>query len=124
MGLDTRQWLIDSSGQPVNISLLRRGDRWGTLRDLLSCTWIRNGVIKFELRRPRTSAVRRAVSILCNAMVCNYPELQLRPHATMHLRPIGEGASVHYSWRLTISADGVIFSDATLELPAHPVESR
>lgn len=53
----------------MNISLLRRGDKWGTLRDLLSWTWIRNGVIKFELRRSRTPAVRRAVSDLCKAMV-------------------------------------------------------
>ena len=38
VGLDTRQWLIDSSEKPVNISLLRRGDKWGTLRDLLRYT--------------------------------------------------------------------------------------
>ncbi|CAI5741305.1 unnamed protein product [Hyaloperonospora brassicae] len=92
VGLDTRQWLIDSSGKPANISLLRRNDTWGTLRDLLSCTWIRNGLIKFKLRRSRTPSVRRAVSDLWKAMVCNYPELLIRPHTTMHLRPIGAGA--------------------------------
>ena len=68
--------------------------------------------------------MRRAVSDLCKALVCNYPELLLRPHTTMHLRPIGAGASMHYSWRLTDSADGVILSDAPLECPAHPVEPR
>ncbi|CEG41983.1 uncharacterized protein PHALS_12290 [Plasmopara halstedii] len=121
VALDTRRWLIDDRGGAVNISILRHGNKWGMLRDLFSWTWMERGVVNFELRRPRTPAVRRAVLKLCEAMVFNYPELL---HTTTHLWPVRTGVSMHHSWRLTNSAEGVIFSDATIERPPQKIASR
>ena len=66
-------------GDAVNIQILRRGDQWLKLRDILTWKWQGNSAITFELQRSRSPVDRRAVSVLCKAMVCNYSELFLKP---------------------------------------------
>ena len=111
-------------GDAVNIQILRRGDQWLKLRDILTWKWQGNSAITFELQRSRSPVYRRAVSVLCKAMVCNYSELFLEPSLLTRLKPISAGTPAHLSWHLSDTADSIIFYDDKIERPARPVESR
>uniref|UniRef100_A0AAV1U738 Reverse transcriptase n=1 Tax=Peronospora matthiolae TaxID=2874970 RepID=A0AAV1U738_9STRA len=124
VGLDTRQRLINGRGEDVNIPLLRRGEQWQTLRDLLTWIWHGDGTIKFELQRSRSPAIRRAASVLCKAIVCNYPTLFLQPRSPSLLRPIDASPSSNLSWRLSENAKSTVFSNNTIVYTSVPVQSR
>uniref|UniRef100_M4B7Y6 Uncharacterized protein n=1 Tax=Hyaloperonospora arabidopsidis (strain Emoy2) TaxID=559515 RepID=M4B7Y6_HYAAE len=103
-------------GDAVNIQILRRGGQWLKLRDILTWKWQGNSAITFELQRSRSPVYRRAVSVLCKAMVCNYSELFLEPSLLTRLKPISAGTPAHLSWHLSDTADSIIFYDGKLSV--------
>uniref|UniRef100_A0AAV1UXB4 Reverse transcriptase n=1 Tax=Peronospora matthiolae TaxID=2874970 RepID=A0AAV1UXB4_9STRA len=99
-------------------------EQWQTLHDLLTWIWHGDGTIKFELQRSRSPAIRRAVSVLCKAIVCNYPTLFLQPRSPSLLRPIDASTSSNLSWRLSENAKSIVFSNNTIVYTSVPVQSR